>query len=80
MLKSVMTSACLHSEVVLLSNRIHFFTVNSMELPKGVRHTLRKHPGMELGGPGSQALEGALAQLLFSWPPGTHELLFLSVV
>lgn len=34
---------------------------------------------MELEGPGFQALEGVLAQLLFSGPPGTHELLVLSV-
>lgn len=40
---------------------------------------LRRHPGMELEGPGFQALEGVLAQLLFSGLPGTHELLVLSV-
>lgn len=41
---------------------------------------LRKHPGTELGALDSQAPEGARAQLLFSWLPGTRELLFLSVV
>lgn len=40
---------------------------------------LRKCPEMELEGPGLQALEGVLAQLLFSGPPGTHELLVLFV-
>lgn len=78
-MKSVLTLACLHSEVVLLCNRIYFSTINSIELPKCVRHILRKRPAMELEGPGFQALEGALAQLLFSGPPGIHELLVLSV-
>lgn len=77
-MKSVTILACLHSEAVLLCNQIPFFTINSVEIPKGVRHILRKRPGTEQEGPGFQALEGALAQLLFSGQPGTHELLVLS--
>lgn len=41
-LKSVTILACLHSEAVLLCNQIPFFTINSVEIPKGVRHILKR--------------------------------------
>ena len=53
-LKSVRTLACLHSEVEW-SNWIQFFTINSKELPKCVRHVLEKPSGVELEGLGLQA-------------------------